>query len=95
VATPALSFAADHLALTTWGLGFLTVGVLLTGALVVHKRNVYKLGLGVAIVWLCIWSALLAWSAIEGGGSPAGWVWPMFVARACWASLVSLEVGER
>lgn len=95
LASPGLSYAARSFDLTFWGIGFLTVALVLAAALLVHRRHWYQVGLGVAISWLLIWTGVLALAALNGGASPTAWVWPAFIARACWASLVSLEVGER
>lgn len=94
-ASPGLQYASLYPGLTYWGLGFLVVGAVMTYALIVHERRTYQVGLGIAIVWLSLWAAVLAFAAIFSDASPTSWVWPLFVARACYASLVSLEVRER
>lgn len=95
VATPGLRFADGFVPVGIWGLGFLAVATVLVAALLAHRRRVYQVGLGVAIVWLALWALILAISAFASTSSFTAWIWPAFVARACWASLVSLEVQER
>lgn len=92
-----LRFADERIPLQVWGGLALTLAALLMVALAIPRggRRLYQLVLGAAIVWLGLWSLALLWAALRGQSSWSAWAWPAFGARACWATLLSLEVHER
>lgn len=94
VATPAWRFADQLVSLRLWGVGFGAVALGMAIAMLTHHRHRYKVALGVAVVWMTLWAGILASAFLFGDTSPFAWTWPAFVARACYASLVSLETRE-
>lgn len=98
LATPGFRFADSLLPLEVFGVGYLLGALVLTLALLVDRassRRTYQHALAAAMVWMLGWTGLMVAAAVEDLASFSAWVWPAFVARACWASYVSLELGER
>lgn len=92
--TPAFA-AADRVAdLDLWGAGYTAIAAAMLLALVIARRSIYRAALAVAIVWMLAWACVTVTAAFHDLGGFAAWAWPAFVARACWASLVSLTTGE-
>lgn len=94
IETPAFAYANDFGSIRWWGVGFLVLTVVFTACLLLRRRKGYQLALGAAIVWMGIWALVTLGSAFYDVASFTAWAWPAFVARACWATLVSLEVRE-
>lgn len=92
--SPALR-TVDHLfPLGLWGWAFLALAAWLGGALLARSRAAVVRGLAVMVAWMLLYSAVMAWSAIDGGASFSAWTWPMFVGVACFASTLSLMARE-
>jgi 4-amino-4-deoxy-L-arabinose transferase-like glycosyltransferase len=91
--TPTFHYANDLISIRLWGAGFLALAAVFIAALLTHTRKTYQYALGVAIGWMTLWAVVAAASATDLGSFTA-WAWPAFIARACWASLVSLETRE-
>jgi hypothetical protein len=66
----------------------------MVAALLLHRRTGYQYALALMLAWLAIYTAVTVWSAIHGQASFSAWVWPCFVMRACWATLISLQAHE-
>lgn len=94
-ATPPFAYADRVLDLDLWGFGFLGVSLALIAALFTHDRRVYRGALSLAFVWSAMWSLLYVAAAFNGQTSYSAWVWPAFVAAACYATLRSLGTWER
>ena len=94
VATPSLRYAQDLVGLRAWGVGYLLVAALLTGALLAGSRRVYAYGLAVMALWLAVYALMVLLSAFTGASSWSAWAWPAFIAAACWATLLSLLSQE-
>lgn len=92
--SPALRYATTIADLEVWGYGFLIVASILGISLCLHRRQGYEVALSVMIVWMTIWACVMVAAAFYGNASPTAWAWPAFVARAGWASLVSVKTGE-
>lgn len=92
--TPSFNYANSLFSIRWWGAGFLALAIAFIGALIAHRRKPYQIALGVAIAWMTLWSIVTATAALVDLSSFTAWVWPAFIARACWASLVSLETRE-
>lgn len=98
LATPGFRYADTLLPLEAFGVGFLVTAAVLVAALVLDRvgsRRTYQHALAAALVWMLGWTGVMVAAAVEDLASFSAWVWPAFVARACWASYVSLELGER
>jgi hypothetical protein len=95
VQTPTFDYANRLIPINWWGYGFLTLAVVFTACLLTHNRRAYELALGCGIAWMTMWAVGTVASAFYDLASFTAWAWPAFVARACWASLISLEVGEK
>lgn len=94
LATPAFSYAHDVVSIRAWAAAFLALAVAFAFCLIVGDRRAYQLALGAAIVWMTLWTIATIAAAFADLASFTAWAWPAFVARACWASLVSLESQE-
>lgn len=92
--TPAFAYANRVVDIHLWGTGFLILAIGFIATLALHRRRPYKLALGVAIVWMTLWAAVTVGAAFNDLASFTAWAWPAFIARACWASLISLEARE-
>lgn len=92
--SPGLAYAEQVISLRAWGLLFLTVAVLMAAALLSHRRTLYRFGLWLCIVSMTTWASILAAAAMLADASPSAWVWPGFVAVACYASHQSLLARE-
>lgn len=93
--TPAFAYADRWVDLTLWGAGYLVIAVALVVALALRSRRGYRSALSAGFVWMIGWAVLTLLAALQGDASYSAWIWPAFVAVACWASLVSLAAGER
>lgn len=93
-ASPALAYANGLLPLPAWAMMFLTVAVLMAGALASGNRHLYRYALWLAILSMTIWAVVFALAVFRGEGSPTAFFWPSFVAVACYASNRSLLAGE-
>lgn len=94
IQTPAFRYADQLVDITWWGAGFLVLAVAFIAALIAHRRRAFQLALGVGVVWMSLWAVVTAFAALQDVASFSAWAWSAFVARACWASLVSLESRE-
>lgn len=93
--TPAFEYADRWVDLTLWGTGYLAVAVALVLALALRNRRGYRTALAAGFVWMIGWAILTLLAAFNGAATYSAWIWPAFIAVACWASLVSLAAGER
>lgn len=78
-----------------WGAGFLafTAGFLL--AFITSRRELFVGTLSLMMVWLALWAVGLAKGAfLDGHGTYTSWLFPGFVAAACWATMLSLLARE-
>ena len=94
--SPTLAYADGLLPLPAWGVLFLCVAALMVAALLTKTRMLFRYGLWLGIVCMTIWAGVFASAAYGPGGdaSPAAFLWPAFVATACYASNRSLLTGE-
>lgn len=92
--TPVFNFVDGYVGIRYWGLGFLTLAAWFIVALAVHRRRWYQIALGVGIFWMGLWAVVTLASSLGDLSSFTAWAWPAFIARAQWASLVSLETRE-
>lgn len=79
---------------TVWGVGFIVGAACLSCALVAGDRDLYAKALAPLLIWLGVWAAALAWSAIFDGTSFSAPAFPLFGAVACWATMLSLLTRE-
>jgi hypothetical protein len=77
-----------------WGVGFVVVGLLQIAAMIQRDRRLYVLSLAPLLVWCLLWGLALVYSAARDGTSFTAPAFPLFVAFACWASMLSLIAGE-
>lgn len=94
IQTPTFHYADTFVSIRYWGAGFLALSLAFLAALALRRRRGYQIALTVAIVWMSLWAAVTAASTLTSPSSFTAWAWPAFIARACWASLVSLETRE-
>lgn len=83
------------LPIAVWGGGFIFSGLVLGASLIGQFRDLYVYALAPLMVWCAVWTVMLAWAAVFDGGSFSAPALPAFVARACWATMLSLLAEER
>lgn len=93
--SPPLRYVDDFATVRLWGVAFVAIAVALVAAMICRRRRVYQLALGAMILWLLLWAVTMVASAVFAGTSWSGWVWSAVIAWFGWATLVSLETGER
>lgn len=94
-ASPALAFADRMMPLPAWGALFLGCSTVMAGALLTHRRMLYRWALRMCGVSMCIWAVVIGLATLNGDATPAAAAWPAFVAVACLATDRSLAAGER
>ncbi|MEO6203795.1 MAG: hypothetical protein ABIO67_00190, partial [Mycobacteriales bacterium] len=93
--SPSLAYADGILPLPVWGAMFLTLAGLMATSLATGNRTLYRFALWLGIVCMSIWGLVFIFAAVRSEGSPGAFLWPTFVAVACYASNRSLLTGER
>lgn len=94
LATPAFNYADQLVSIRWWGAAFLLLAGVFVAALVLKQRRPYQFALTIAVTWMSLFAVVTAAAALKDMASFSAWAWSAFVARACYASLVSLEVRE-
>ncbi len=95
IETPTLRYADGVMQIHAWGVMFVGIAVLMAVALLVHRRVVYQFALWMAMVSMFIWMVVTVASFFLGDASPGAWIWPWYVATACYASSKSLRFWEK
>lgn len=94
VSNPALAYVDDRLSLRFWGIMFTTAAVMMTCALLYHRRTLYRFALWLCILTMGLFGALITGAALYGNASPTSPSWAVFVVIACIATQRSLLSGE-
>lgn len=94
IQTPTFRFADGFVSIRLWGAGFLMLAAWFVVALAVKRRRSFQVALGVGIFWMTLWAVVTLASSFGDLSSFTAWAWPAFIARAQWASMISLETRE-
>lgn len=87
--------AAEILPLEAWGVGFLGIAAWLAAATVVlHHRRLFVVGLAWLGAWMLVWTGVFIAVYLKGDATFVAWIFPAYVAAACWASMLSLLAQE-
>lgn len=79
-----------------WGFVFLGLAALMLLALVIHNETTFALALGMGVIVFGLWAwCSLRSMSLDPTVSPTGPAVWLFIATACFASLVSLVKRER
>lgn len=92
--SPGLAYADALLTLRAWGGLFVAAALLMSAALVAHRREWFRFALMFCGLAMAVWAIVLVLAFLDGGASPTAWVWPGLVVAACVASYRSLTVKE-
>lgn len=93
-ASPALAFADAIMPLPAWGGLFLTCSVVMLGALIAHRRILFRLALRICALSMMLWAVIIGGASLSGDATPLAFIWPAFPAVACIASDRSLAARE-
>lgn len=91
---PALVFAANVMPLPAWGGLFVACSLMMTAALLMRRRVLYRFALRMCAVAMVFWAIVIAAASLQGEATPLAAVWSGFVAVACYASDRSLATRE-
>lgn len=91
---PAYDAAAQILPLQLWGIGFIGIALMLAAARLVHRRVVFVAGLAWLTIWMVVFAGLFIKVYADGAATFIAWVFPAYVAAACWASMLTLLARE-
>ena len=91
VTAPVNAAMNERVPLRAWGAAFLSAGVQLTGCVLSLRWAAEQVALGVLMAWLAVWGACSVIFAARGGATWAAPLWPLALAAACLASLVSVS----
>ena len=92
--TPSTRYLDDLVGIGVVGIVFLALAALLAVALVARRRQLAVLSLGALASWLIAYATVTLLAALNGQASFSAWLWPGFVAAACWATMLSLLSRE-
>lgn len=93
-AAPALAFADALMPLVVWGWLFVACAVVMTAALLLHLRLMFRFALRMCGLSMLAWAVVILLATLAGEASLSACAWSAFVATACWASDRSLAVRE-
>lgn len=93
--SPMLGYANSLMSIHVWGGLFLGCGILMTLALWLHNRDLYRFALIVCASSMGVWTAVAIAGIFSEPVSFSAWAWPGAMASACLASNRSLVRDRR
>jgi hypothetical protein len=93
--TPTLAYANSYVPIHAWGVVFLVVAGSLAVSRLLEHRTAYMATLSIMLLWIGFYALMCVFAADNGQAAWSSWLWPTFVARACWATLLSLAAREK